>query len=247
MDADGDGIPHDVEAASPGQVVTYTVTVANTGTTASGSVTVTDALAPGLVLVDRVRSPARAQDVDGTITWLLSPLDAGTSQVLGFSAMLPATYPQAHNEIANTAMAEDAVTPGQLTSTATVTVDAQLGLSIDKRASATAVSVGTSVTYSYVVTNTGEAPLKNVTVTDNRLGIIGSVATLDIGASSTFTTATVLSSVGSVTNIATATGSDVNDVAAPPATDQWTVHRQRWRRRRWRRWRRHTRHDRRRR
>lgn len=75
-----------------------------------------------------------------------------------------------------------------------------------KTASADAVESGTSVTYTFVVTNIGDVPLFNVLVTDDKLGDIGTIASLGVGASQTLTADAVL---GVPTlNVATATGAD---------------------------------------
>jgi hypothetical protein len=70
------------------------------------------------------------------------------------------------------------------------------------------VQPGTVVTYTYVVTNTGDTMLFNISVDDDVLGHIGIIPSLAAGASATLTTT---STVGTspVTNIGTATGSDV--------------------------------------
>ncbi len=94
-----------MEAASPGQVVTYTIAVANDRDATSGSIVVTDTLAPGLVLVEGSIVGTHTQD-GHTITWQVGTLEAGgVPQTLSFSATLPATYPHSGtNEIVNTAI-----------------------------------------------------------------------------------------------------------------------------------------------
>lgn len=69
--------------------------------------------------------------------------------------------------------------------------------------------VGASVTYRYVVRNTGNSTLTNVIVTDDHLGAIGSVARLAPGHSVSFSMPRILSATQVwVTNTATATGRD---------------------------------------
>jgi uncharacterized repeat protein (TIGR01451 family) len=84
-------------------------------------------------------------------------------------------------------------------------------ISIDKTASPISGTPGTSVTYTYVVTNTGDTPLINVEVTDDKLGDVCTIASLGVGESKTCSKTTVLSAAGSVVNVGTATGTD--DVA----------------------------------
>jgi hypothetical protein len=87
-------------------------------------------------------------------------------------------------------------------------------INITKTPSQTQVISGTNVTYTYVVTNTGNVTMEVVDVNDNILGPIGTVTILDPGKNATFTkTATITSNT---TNVATAKGIDFieNEVTA---------------------------------
>jgi hypothetical protein len=79
---------------------------------------------------------------------------------------------------------------------------------IVKTVSDGSVPVGTVVTYTYVVTNIGDTTLFDISVDDDILGHIGTIPSLAAGA---FTTLTATSTVGTapVTNIGTASGTDV--------------------------------------
>ena len=69
---------------------------------------------------------------------------------------------------------------------------------------------GDTVTYTYVVTNTGDTTLFNVSVDDDVIGHIGDIAQLDPGQSVTLTKDFVLpANQLTVTNVGTATGTDV--------------------------------------
>jgi len=69
--------------------------------------------------------------------------------------------------------------------------------------------VGQTVTFTYVVTNTGDTTLFNVTVVDDQLGPIGTIAELAPGESATLTKTMVVAADSPTLNIATATGADV--------------------------------------
>ena len=72
------------------------------------------------------------------------------------------------------------------------------------------IAVGSTVTWTYVVTNTGNVELLNVAVTDNKIGAISCpTATLAVGASMTCT-ATGTAVAGQYTNIGTVTAKDAS-------------------------------------
>jgi len=105
--------------------------------------------------------------------------------------------------------------------------------SLTEAPSASTVTSGTPVTFTYGESNTGTAPITNVTVTGSSCGQAtlitssdGNTTTLDPGATWTFTCTETLSNTGSstitVTDTATATGT-ANGAAAPPETAQAKV------------------------
>ena len=81
-------------------------------------------------------------------------------------------------------------------------------ISIVKTVSDGTVPEGTVVTYTYVVTNTGDTTLFNISVDDDMLGHIGNIPSLAAGASAPLTT-TFTVGASPVTNVGTASGSDV--------------------------------------
>jgi uncharacterized repeat protein (TIGR01451 family) len=82
------------------------------------------------------------------------------------------------------------------------------GIGIVKTVSDETVPVGTTVTYTYVITNTGDTTLFNVTVDDDVLGHIGDIPVLGPGQSVTMTKDFVVGEAP-VVNIAIAEGEDV--------------------------------------
>jgi uncharacterized repeat protein (TIGR01451 family) len=82
------------------------------------------------------------------------------------------------------------------------------GISIVKTVDEEIVPIGTTVTFTYVITNTGDTTLYNVSVDDDILGHVGDIEVLEAGASVTLTKDFV---VGDeiVTNVGTAAGEDV--------------------------------------
>jgi hypothetical protein len=82
-------------------------------------------------------------------------------------------------------------------------------ITIDKTANPTSVAVSGLVTYTYVITNTGDTALQGIVVTDDIIGAIGTVASLAPGASTTLTKAVVVDVTTPPTNIGTVTGTDI--------------------------------------
>ncbi|HVW33255.1 MAG TPA: hypothetical protein VHL53_12000, partial [Acidimicrobiia bacterium] len=94
-------------------------------------------------------------------------------------------------------------------------------ITIDKTANPESVSVSGPVTYTYVVTNTGDTPLFNVLVTDDIIGAIGQIASLAPGQSATLSKTVVVDSTTPPTNIGTVVGTDTlgeQVTASDPAT-----------------------------
>jgi hypothetical protein len=82
------------------------------------------------------------------------------------------------------------------------------GISIVKTVSDATVPEGTVVTYTYLVTNTGDTTLFNISVNDDVIGPIGTIASLAAGASAT-RTGTFTVGDSPTTNIGTAAGADI--------------------------------------
>ena len=82
------------------------------------------------------------------------------------------------------------------------------GIEIVKTVDEETVPIGTTVTYTYVVTNTGDTTLYDISVDDDILGHIGDIEVLEPGQSVTLTKDFVVGDEP-VTNVATATGEDI--------------------------------------
>ncbi|MGP3702360.1 MAG: DUF7507 domain-containing protein, partial [Candidatus Bathyarchaeota archaeon] len=171
-----------VPKVTNGGSVTYTYVVTNTGDCA---LTVN--------LVD---------DVAGTIV-------TGYSLAAGNSATFTKTVTLTTSEssITNTATATGTTSDGAtVTATATATVQVlHPGISLTKSGPAKA-EVGSTVTFTYVVTNTGDCAL-TVNLVDDVLGSIVTGYSLPVSGSATFTK-TWTATGNSMTNTATATGVD---------------------------------------
>jgi uncharacterized repeat protein (TIGR01451 family) len=182
----------------PGDSVTYTYEVTNTGTaTPLTSVTVTDDKCA------TVTGPTGDTAPLGTLstgeTWVyqcVTPLATTTTNIV-------------------TAAGTDAL-GRRVTSTANATVGViSPAIDVTKTPSATTVHAGDAVTYTYVVTNPGNTPLATVTVADDKCATVTGPAAggdadadgkLDVGETWTYTCTSTLSAT--TTNVVTATGVD---------------------------------------
>ncbi|HVA85453.1 MAG TPA: hypothetical protein VNF73_03930 [Candidatus Saccharimonadales bacterium] len=175
-----------------GTVVWYSITVSNTGNADLGGMIATDSL--GLPLGSQC--PAIPSTLAAGASWTCTYFRTATT-----------------GTTVNTSSADSSQT-GSVTDSATVVAapPPAPGIHIVKTASVTSLPVGGGgVTYTYAVTNTGNVPLSNVTVTDDRCSPVNLTggdsngnSRLDTTETWTFTCAATLTQT--TTNTATATG-----------------------------------------
>jgi uncharacterized repeat protein (TIGR01451 family) len=151
---------------TPGGLVTYTVTVTNTGN-APGVATVTDIYAPA-ILTGTLPSGCTNTGT-GPLVCTTSTLDPATSETFVYTALMPLSFPNGSPDLGCGAhlfgVLDTVVVTGGNTATATVCVSAAPAFTITKTAGTTTSTPGAVVTYTIVVTNTGTAP-GTATVTD---------------------------------------------------------------------------------
>jgi uncharacterized repeat protein (TIGR01451 family) len=160
-----------------GETVTYTFTVSNPGAAPLHDVTVTDTLTapsdPGdLSEIDCQSLSNPAGTCSGTTTSLLS----------GQTATFTATYTVTQADLDNGTINDSAVANGDAgqngqsiavqsdPSAAVVEARPVPALTVEKSAAPTTVSqAGSTVTYTFVATNTGDLPLSNVHIADTQV------------------------------------------------------------------------------
>ncbi|MEJ9222075.1 hypothetical protein P4H46_28205 [Paenibacillus glucanolyticus] len=181
--------------AAPGDTVTYTITVTNTGTVVLTNVLVTDATLG--------------------ISQTIGTLNPGQVQVLTFPFVIPARTPSG-TVIVNTAVVtSDQTNPEEGTST--VTVVPSPGLTVTKAIAPAQAAPGVDVTATITVTNTGNVDLTNVVITDATLNFNTVIPSLPIGSVSSFSIPFTTPNVpaGTVlTNTATATSNETGPTSA---------------------------------
>ncbi|WP_460318041.1 DUF7507 domain-containing protein, partial [Algoriphagus taiwanensis] len=182
-----------------GNVITYTLTVQNTGNVTLDPVTLNDPIAGINAQVLGSFAPGDSQVI--TATYTITQIDIDQGQVIN-QATVTGTDPNNTDQIA--------------TATATVTAIQTPDLTLTKTANPTTYqNVGDNIRYEFVVTNSGNVTLDQVSLNDPLAGIIGqSLGTLAPAESKTLSgiypiTQTDLDA-GLVINNATATAVDTN-------------------------------------
>ena len=176
-----------------GQTINYTYTVTNSGNVPISGIVVNDNKAT--VVIDNEIAPGSSVTGIGTYTITLDDMISGS--------------------VTNTATATGTFNGDTVTSnTVTVTIKAKQSpaLTITKTADPTTFSTeGQTIAYTYTVTNSGNVPVSNIEVDDDKVSVVTiSSDTLAPGSSVTGTGTYTITSAdlkkGSVTNKATATG-----------------------------------------
>jgi uncharacterized repeat protein (TIGR01451 family) len=213
--SDADGV------LQKGDDITYTVTVTNVGETSANGVELHDTFPRG-VGVDASPFPMLNGE---PCTLASSVLPGGVPQATmdcgpvsldpGGSASVTVTIPSGVcGPNTNSVDVEARNEPAELVGpenhaevTDEVGCELHPDISLDKTASPTSGPAGTLIVYTYLVTNTGDTPLFDIVVTDDKLGTIGHIGSLTAGANSQLAVTFTLGS-SPVTNVATVVGED---------------------------------------
>ena len=198
-----------------GDVVTYTVTVENTGNVALANVKVSDSLVTDVQKTYLVMAPEASESFTYTYTVTQADVDAGkidnTATAAGYSVR------------DSKAVTDDA-------SVTVNTVAAEAALTVEKTSDPTAnVKAGDKVTYTVVVTNSGNVTVSGIKLADTLVPPAGTNAeefTLAPSENKEFTYEYVATQAdidaGKIDNTATATGKDPKG-AEVTASDNATV------------------------
>ncbi|MCK7513023.1 MAG: DUF11 domain-containing protein [Desulfobacterales bacterium] len=160
----------DKTVAGPGETVTYTVTVINTGTAQANNVTITDILpvAPYYSYGSCSTATGTCGEGGGTLTWVAGSLPQGDAATMTFtmtagSAGIPAGITQIDDSASVSATGVLPVT----SNTVTVGLNGNPALVITKSATPdSGLTPGATVTWTIVISNTGSAAASDVTITD---------------------------------------------------------------------------------
>jgi uncharacterized repeat protein (TIGR01451 family) len=201
---------------SVSDVISYSYVVTNTGDVDLTGVTVTDDKAAAVSCPSDTVTVGEAMTCTASYTIVQGDINAGS--------------------VTNTATADSNETD-PITAQATVTYvpPENPALTLAKTALPTTYSaVGNVISYSYLVTNTGNVALTGVTVTDNKAAVSCPSDTVTVGGSMTCTASyTIVQgdiNAGSVTNTATVDSNETDPITAqatvtyvPPETPAFTL------------------------
>ena len=219
----------------PGGALTYTLTVTNNGPGKSSGYALTDTLPPGVTNA-ATTTPGCRVTAPGVVC-AGAPLVNGASATVTITVNAPRPFP---SPITNTAtVTANESDPNSANNSASATVKPNIvTVSLVKSAAVTppsdqhAADVGDTITYSYNVTNTGNVPLTLVAVSDPTAGSVACPTPappgLAPGATETCTAMTPYLvkqtdvDVGSVTDTATATGTDATNFTSPASAPSST-------------------------
>ncbi|MEG1648181.1 MAG: DUF11 domain-containing protein, partial [Bacilli bacterium] len=165
----------DKTTAVPGDILTYTITLHNTGNVAANNVVVTDVIPTGTsyVLGSTTSTLPFSGDPTSTIT-LNAPIAAGSTATITFKVKVGNTVPTI-NPIPNKASVDYAYTvdpskPNGVvkngTSNTVTTNIIKASLSTTKTADKDISYIGEEITYNIVLKNTGNVALDNLVITD---------------------------------------------------------------------------------
>ncbi|MFD2035770.1 gliding motility-associated C-terminal domain-containing protein, partial [Belliella marina] len=198
------------EVSAAGELITYTLTVTNTGNTTLTEVVVSD---PKLGVEENVGtlSPGESKSVTASYTVTQEDMDGGS--------ILNAASVQGEDPNGETPGDEDELeTP----------VDQNSGIALSKTADKSEVSAaGELITYTLTVTNTGNTTLTEVVISDPKLGVEENVGTLSPGESKSVTASYTVTQEDElaqvpIVNVATVSGF-VNSEDKVEAEDQVSV------------------------
>ncbi|MFJ5680178.1 hypothetical protein [Streptomyces sp. NPDC093097] len=198
-----------------GSTVDYTYTVTNTGNTPLRDVTVTDDHVTNVTCETTTLGPGTSTTCHGTYT--VTPEDGTVGHVTN-TATASGTDPQGQTVTSE---------PSQVT--ITVTPAPAPHITVKKEVTSQGpFTVGSTVDYTYTVTNTGNTPLHDVTANDDRVtNVTCEATTLEPGASTTchgtYTVTEADATAGHVTNTATASGTDPQGQTVTSEPSQVTI------------------------
>jgi uncharacterized repeat protein (TIGR01451 family) len=161
----------DATSADPGDTLTYTISLQNTGSGDATGVSVSDNISALLAHGAFVSASSGGSLSGSTVAWSGIALDAGASRSLTFAVRLDASgWPTGTTTLTNTVVVPSSDCASGSSNTAcrvSTTVTARPNLVVRKTVNASTANPGDTLTYTISVQNTGNAPAAGVDVTDD--------------------------------------------------------------------------------
>jgi uncharacterized repeat protein (TIGR01451 family) len=213
VDVNGDGI------TDAGDTIQYTFTVTNTGQVAMGNIGVTDAKAGAVTCPDPTLAAGASETCTADNPYTITAADV-TAGAVNNSATAQGSPPGSTTVISSTP---------STTSTPTITPAPALTVVKSADPSGTGTfTTGQTITYNFVVTNTGNVPLNDITIDDGTFSGTGALSSavcpdpsLAVNAQEVCTANYTLTQAdvdaGSVTNTATADGTPPGSTTPIPS------------------------------
>ncbi|MGX8850335.1 DUF7507 domain-containing protein [Amedibacillus sp. YH-ame10] len=161
----------DKQFAKTGDIITYSIALNNAGNVPANNVVITDIIPTGTTFVPG--SLVGATGTPPTLT-LIGPIAAGGNVMVSFQVLvgntIPTPNPIPNNASTNYTFTVDPAQPNGVSGSASSnTVNTQINeaiLSMEKTSDKSFVDTGDVITYSILLTNTGNADASNVVVND---------------------------------------------------------------------------------
>jgi hypothetical protein len=167
---------------SAGDTISYAFTVTNTGNVTLSNVTVADKVGgvtvSGGPLASLGVGASDSTTFTGSYTITQVDIDAGTFTNTAEATGTPPSGPPVTGEDSDTQ---------ELTQSPAIDIEKATNGQDADSTPGPSIAVGAPITWTYVVTNTGNVTLMDIVVTDNVLGAVGTIASLAPGASQTLT------------------------------------------------------------
>lgn len=216
---------------SPGQQLTYTLTVTNNGPSLATGVTVTDTLPAGVTYQSATASQGNVGHAGNTVTGELGSLASGATATITILVIVDPTTRGVITNSATVTANETDTNPDNNHDDEPTQVRAEVDLVIVKTDSPDPVVAGQALTYTLTVTNNGPSDATGVIVTDTlpagvtyqsatssqgAVSQTGGIVTATLGSLADGATATITILVtvnpatrGEIVNVATVTGNEV--------------------------------------